>query len=72
MKNKEQENQDKKILKQNETILNTFISEKQKRHVKEPQERVFKNINNDFISNYGKIVVANTTKEIMKFISIKI
>jgi hypothetical protein len=56
-----------KILKQNDTILNTFISEKQKRHVKEPQEKIFKNLNNKFIENYGKLVVAKTTKEIMKF-----
>ncbi|MEO6683451.1 MAG: hypothetical protein ABIN48_11580 [Ginsengibacter sp.] len=60
--------QSNKILKENEAIIKKVRLTKQKRHVKEPQEKVFKAILNDFTVNYANLVVANTTKEIIKFI----
>lgn len=59
---------DKIILKQNDKIINKIVNTKQKRHVKEPTEPIFKDILNSFSFNYGKLVVSRTSIEILKLV----
>ena len=59
----------KLILSQNDKIMNNFVNTKEKRHVKEPTEPVFKDIMKEFSMNYGKLVVSNTSQEILKLVS---
>lgn len=66
-KNKQKE-QEKIILKQNDKVIKKIMSIKEKRHVKEPTEPVFKEILNEFSFNYGKIVVSKTGVEILKMV----
>lgn len=66
-KNKQSKEQ-KIILKQNDKIINKIVNTKQKRHVKEPTEPVFKDILKDFSFNYGKLVVSKTSVEILKLV----
>jgi len=64
-----QSKEDKFILSQNDKIMKEFSNTKDKRHVKEPTEPVFKDIMKEFSLNYGKLVVSNTSKEILKLIN---
>ena len=56
------------VLKQNDNIMRKFANTKDKRHVKEPTEPVFKEIVKEFSLNYGKLVVSNTSKEILNLV----
>lgn len=67
-KKDKQSKDDNKILKQNSKILNKIVNTKEKRHVKEPTEHVFKEILKEFSFNYGKLVVSNTSVEILKLV----
>lgn len=65
-KETEQEKVNKTILKQNDRVIAKIMAHKQKRHVKEPTEPIFKDILDGFSFDYGKIVVGPTAGEIMK------
>lgn len=58
----------KTVLSQNDKLIRKFVNDKDKRHVKEPTEPVFKDIVKEFSLNYGKLVVSNTSQEILKLV----
>jgi hypothetical protein len=65
----EAEKLNKKILKQNQKILEDKAKEKAKRHVKEQNELVFDGFLDNFEKKYGKEVAAKSSIEILKMIN---
>lgn len=65
---KEKKNKiNQKIFEENNKVLLKLATEKQKRHVKEPTEPVFKDILNEFSVDYAKKVVVKTMVETLKY-----
>lgn len=59
--------EDKKILKQTDSILKEMAENKMVRHVKEKNEPVFDDILSNFHNSYAKQVVSRSVNEILKF-----
>jgi hypothetical protein len=57
------------VLKQNDNILIRLSKEKMKRHVKEKNEPVLEGIMKDVSDDYSKIVVMNSSNEILKLLN---
>lgn len=72
MDDKQREEQDKKVINQNNKMIEIFESNKAKRHVKEPTEEVFKEILSQFSLNYGRLMVVPTNEEILKLLEYEI
>lgn len=68
MSEEDKDKQNKRTLKENDKIISTFIKNKAKRHVKEPQEPVFSEIMGEFEMNYAKSVVSKSSLEILKIL----